>query len=47
MDKDDKKRICGNCALCLHYYKGCECGLSDNTVDYDQEAYIDYIDNED
>lgn len=31
---DDKKKICGNCLLCLHTYLGCECSLTDNPVDY-------------
>ena len=44
---DDKKKICGNCLLCLHTYLGCECSLIDNPVDYKQEACIDYISDED
>lgn len=37
---------CGDCALCVHTYRGCECSLTDNTVDYNQEACIDYINDE-
>ncbi len=40
---DDKTRCCGNCALCVHTYLGSECGLTDNPVDDNQAACIDYI----
>lgn len=41
--EDGKPRNCGNCALCIHTYMGCECQLTDNTVDDAQEGCIDYI----
>ena len=40
---DDKTRCCGNCALCVHTYIGSECGLTDNPVDDNQAACIDYF----
>lgn len=40
---DDKTRCCGNCELCVHTYLGSECGLTDNPVDDNQAACIDYI----
>lgn len=39
--KEEKK--CGNCVLCLHTYLGCECSLTDNAVDFEQDGCIDYI----
>lgn len=43
----DKKKVCGNCALCVHFSYGGVCALTDNEVDYNQAACIDYINNED
>ena len=43
MDDDNKTRCCGNCALCVHTYLGSEFGLTDNPVDDNQAACIDYI----
>lgn len=43
MQSDDKKEMCGNCLLCVHTYLGCECNLSDNPVEYEQDGCIDYI----
>ena len=43
MPSDDKKEKCGNCLLCVHTYLGCECSLSDNPVEYEQDSCIDYI----
>ena len=39
----EKEKKCGNCALCIHTYLGCECGLTDNPVDYEQDGCIDHI----
>ena len=44
---DDKKKICDNCALCVHVSFGCVCALTYNSVEYNQTACIDYINNED
>lgn len=41
--KTEKEKKCGNCALCIHTYLGCECGLTDNPVDYEQDGCIDHI----
>lgn len=41
--KTGKEKKCGNCALCIHTYLGCECGLTDNLVDYEQDGCIDHI----
>lgn len=38
-----KPKICGECVLCVSSYVGCACAITDNVVDYDQEACIDYI----
>lgn len=42
-DKTDTGPACGNCALCIHTYKGCECGLTDKEVIDTQPACTDYI----
>lgn len=39
-------RICGSCALCIHTNRGCECSLTDNDVEYQQVACIDYLTEE-
>lgn len=38
-----KAKICGECALHVPSFMGCACLLTDNAVEYDQEACIDYI----
>ena len=47
MKREDKKKntceTCGKCALCVHTYQGCECGLTDNPVLEMQPACIDFI----
>ena len=46
MGREDKKNTCetcGKCALCVHTYQGCECGLTDNPVLDTQPACIDFI----
>lgn len=43
MKEDEIKQCCGNCALCIHTYVGSECGLTDNAVDDNQAACVDYI----
>ena len=42
-DEDNTRQICGNCLECFKNYMDCYCGLSDNAIDYDQEACIDFI----
>ena len=39
-----KAKKCGDCALCIHSYQGCECSLNDKRVEYNQTACEDYID---
>ncbi len=41
--EEENTKICGNCLLCLHTYFGCECGLTDNNVEYTQEGCADYL----
>lgn len=41
--EEDERKTCGNCALCVHTYLGCECTLTDNTVDDEQDACADYL----
>ena len=40
---DNEQKKCGNCAPCVHTYLGCECGLTDNPVEYEQDGCIDHI----
>ena len=40
-------RTCGHCALCLHTNLGCTCNLTDRPVNFDDEACIDFIAEED
>ena len=47
-DMDNKIiKTCGNCALCVKTYLGCECGLTDNSVEETQAACIDFINDSD
>lgn len=43
---EDSNKKCGNCLLCISTYLGYECGLTDNSVEYTQEACRDYIEQE-
>lgn len=45
-DDNTERPICGNCVLCICTNQGCECQLTDNEVDYNQEACVDYIDGD-
>lgn len=42
-EADEVQKKCGNCLLCLHTDLGCECSLTDNQVDYEQDGCIDHI----
>lgn len=42
---EENTKICGSCLLCLHTYLGCECCLTDNSVEYAQDACQDYIED--
>ena len=39
-------KTCGNCLLCIATNMGCECSLTDNNVEPDSPACIDYINDE-
>ena len=42
MDEYNNK-TCGSCLLCIYTNMGCECGITDNEVEQEQKACIDYI----
>lgn len=44
---EEKTNKCGDCLLCIRTYLGCECSLTDNAVEYGQDACIDFITEED
>lgn len=41
--KEGTPPTCGSCALCIHTHTGGECQLTDNAVEDEQDACIDYI----
>lgn len=43
MEDEEDRKACGNCALCVHTYRGCECSISDHDVDEEQDACVDYL----
>lgn len=42
---EQNNKICGGCLMYIQNYLGGECHITDNPVDYNQAACIDYIDD--
>ena len=45
-NQESTKKICGHCIECMQTCEGCYCNLTDLCIEYEQEACIDYIQEE-
>lgn len=42
-EDEELQPMCGNCALCVHTYRGCECSLTDKIVEYTQSSCQSFL----